>query len=159
MHTISGTDGLIHLMDPFNDPSIANPINASVVTESYKQTFDSHYKTKIPFGVYIHPVYFPHLILKVWLSSGINGIPDGADKLDSVNEFLDYAMAQDDVWMVTNSQLIEYMKNPVSAAELGSQSYMACPAVPTGICNGGAGSPAETCALSEGSFQVCYTFN
>jgi hypothetical protein len=59
--------------------------------------------------------------------------------------------------MVTNSQLIEYMKNPVSASELANQPYMKCPAIlPTGICNGGAGSVVETCSLPEGTFSSCF---
>ena len=48
-------------------------------------------------------------------------------------------MSRPNVWMVTPSQLIEYMKNPVSASQLGSQPYMQCnpnPAPPTNICNG-----------------------
>jgi hypothetical protein len=45
-------------MDPFNDPNIADPIDGEIVTESYKQTFDAHYATRIPFGVYIHPFVF-----------------------------------------------------------------------------------------------------
>jgi hypothetical protein len=92
MYSISGTDGRSHLMDPYNNPSLTEPNSADVVTESYKQTFDTHYTTRIPFGVYVHPVW-PFLLLKVWLGSGVNGIPEGAGKLAAVNAFLDYAMA------------------------------------------------------------------
>lgn len=77
-------------------------------------------------------------------------------------------MSKPDVWMVTPSQLIEYMKNPVSASELGSQSYMQCnpnPAPPTNICNG-IGSTGiifkhdiiglDTCFLPNGTIHTCY---
>lgn len=43
-----------------------------------------------------------------------------------------------DVWFVTNQQLLQWMKNPVKASELGKQDYMRCeqPVIAKEICNG-----------------------
>lgn len=132
-----------------DDPTITAPISAEVVTNSYKATFDLHYKTKIPFGVYLHPI---------WVGPGVPpAIPSGTSKFAAVSAFLDYAMAQPNVWMVTHQQLIAYMKNPVSAAELGSQPYMQCPAPPANICNGAGNSTLfETCNLPNGTMRTCF---
>ena len=76
-------------------------------------------------------------------------------------------MSRPDVWMVTPSQLIEYMKNPVSASQLGNQPYMRCqpnPAPPTNICNG-LGNVGkrnililgmESCFFLNGTIDTCY---
>ena len=150
MYTIEGADGL-HLMDPFNDPSITNPNSPATVFNDYKNTFDKHNQgDHVPFGVYMHPV---------WIGPGIPpSIPDGRAKAKAVSDFLDYAMSQPNVWMVTNAQLIAYMKNPVSASEIGSQPYMQCNLGPqNSICNGlGPDSLVETCNLPEGPLRTCY---
>jgi hypothetical protein len=59
---------------------------------------------------------------------------------------------------VTNSQLIEYMKNPVSASQIGSQPYMQCsqPAPPSNICNGVGLVGAETCSSPGSAFASCF---
>lgn len=124
-------NGQTQLFDPYNFPSVDKPFTPIEVLEGYKSTFDSHYSgNNAPFGVYMHPV---------WVGSGIPpSIPNGDQKYKAVSDFLDYAMSRPNVWMVTYSQLIEYMKNPVSASQLGSQPYMQCnqPSPPTEICNG-----------------------
>ncbi|KAL3895288.1 MAG: hypothetical protein SGCHY_004790 [Lobulomycetales sp.] len=147
MYTFIGTDGRRHLMDPFNDPSIQDPISPEDVTESYRRAFDQHYNDRIPFGVYTHPI---------WMSSGITGIPDGREKLAAVAEFLDYAMSRPNVWLVSNAQLIEYMKNPVSASEVGGMPYMSCesPAGAGDTC--AAATPAEQCSTPQSSFRSCF---
>ncbi|KAI8815698.1 uncharacterized protein EV422DRAFT_548447, partial [Fimicolochytrium jonesii] len=144
-------------MDPYNLPILTAPTAPAQVTANYKTDFDNHYKTgRVPYGVYLHPT---------WLTANTPGQPDGTAKLAAVNAFLDYAMAQPNTWMVTGSQLIEYMKNPVPAAQLASQPYMNCqpnPAPPTTICNGLAGDAAtgnaapETCNFATGAFRTCY---
>lgn len=124
----------------------------------YRATFDKHYNAqRAPFGVYVHPV---------WLGKGQPpAVPDGSANLAAIASFLDYALSKPDTWMVTAQQLIEYMKNPVPATQLGAQPYMQCtpnPAPPTNICNGLAGANAagiagpETCTLARGAIQTCY---
>lgn len=141
-------------MDPYNDPTVAAPISPDSVYNLYQQGFDAAYAgNRAPFGVYTHPM---------WLVPSNNPstspVPDGSKKLEAVQKFLAYAMGRPDVWMVTHQQLIEYMKNPVSAAQLGSQSYMQCnkPAPPSNICNGVGVVGAETCPLPGGTFSSCY---
>ncbi|KAJ3042916.1 hypothetical protein HK097_001867, partial [Rhizophlyctis rosea] len=141
------------LMDPFNEPNPFNATSPSQVTTDYTTAFTQHYTTnRAPFGVYTHPV---------WLGAAqLPAIPDGSKKLEAVQRFLDYAMGQKDVWMVTGRQVVEYMKNPVPADQLGSQPYMQCVKeadIPKGICNGiGDGSLAELCNFAEGPFRTCY---
>ncbi|KAJ3032457.1 hypothetical protein HDV00_007532 [Rhizophlyctis rosea] len=154
MATLSNNQVGLELMDPFNLPSVANATDPATVTADYQAAFDARYNSnRAPFGVYTHPV---------WLGAAQPpSIPDGSKKLAAVQAFLDYATKKPDVWMVTNAQLIEYMKNPVPAAQLGSQSYMQCthtPAPPTNICNGLAGSSSlvESCNFANGTIRTCY---
>ncbi|KND01852.1 uncharacterized protein SPPG_03642 [Spizellomyces punctatus DAOM BR117] len=158
MYGFVGSDGKQHLMDPFNDPLPTAPsLTPEQLTNDYKATFDKHYNgQKAPFGVYVHPI---------WLGKGVPpSVPDGTAKLAAIAAFLDYALSRPDTWMVTGAQLIQYMKNPVPASQLGAQPYMSCtpnPAPPTGICNGlggnGTGNAApEACNPPEGPFRTCY---
>src|SRR4051812_11962217 len=111
-------------MDPYNDFSLNNPIPPNQVADILLQNFQSHYNgNKAPFGLYIHPV---------WLGKGDGtAIPDGTAKLAAMNKFLDSAMGNPNVWMVTNQQVLEYSKNPVPASELANQWYMKCFYKPT----------------------------
>lgn len=65
-------------------------------------------------------------------------MPDPKDKYDAVIAFIKKISANKDVWFVTNQQLLQWMKNPVKASELGAQDYMQCkqPVLPKEICNG-----------------------
>ena len=146
MYTISGEGG-VHLMDPYNDPSIQAPLSPDSVTKLYLDNFNEHYRgNRAPFGVYGHPV---------WLGPANQAIPDGSQKLAAVNRFLDQAQSNPDVWIITNAQLIQYMKNPVPASEIGKQSYMLCnKQAPTDICNGLTDVGVETCPVFASTFQV-----
>lgn len=66
------------------------------------------------------------------------GLPDPKDMYNGVIEFIQSISQQPNVWFVTNQQLLQYMKNPVKASELGAQDYMQCkqPVIPKEICNG-----------------------
>lgn len=101
-----------HLMDPYNDPTVASPIAPAEVYTLYQTTFDTQYGgNRAPFGIYTHPV---------WLGQGVGAaVPNGAAKLAAVQKFIAYAMSKPDVWMVTHQQLIAYMQNPVPASQLG----------------------------------------
>ena len=93
----------------------------------------------------------------MWLTTGTPGIPDGSKKLAAMNSFLDKAMANPDVWMVTSSQVIEYMRNPVPASQLGSQPYMQCYKPADNICNGGPTSTGvQSCNFPSGTMRVLY---
>jgi hypothetical protein len=57
MYTVNANTG-IELMDIFNSPSLTNPMKPEDVTNAYRTTFDSHYANgRVPFGVYLHPVW------------------------------------------------------------------------------------------------------
>jgi peptidoglycan/xylan/chitin deacetylase (PgdA/CDA1 family) len=145
MYGITSSQGQ-HLMDIYNDYSITNPISPATVTEALTSTFNRHYNgNRAPFGIYTHPV---------WLGRAQPSIPDGAEKLAAVNRFLDEAGGRSDVWFVTTYQLVQYMRNPVPASQLGSQPYMQCFTGPTNICNGVSQNGVESCGLPSGNFQV-----
>ena len=93
-------------MDPFNEPTPQNPTPMDQIGANYRTAFDLRYNgDRAPFGVYVHPV---------WLGKAQPPtIPDGAAKAKMINDFIDWALAKKDVWMITNAQLIEYMKDPV----------------------------------------------
>ena len=123
------------------------------VFNSYKNTFDQHVRAgNVPFGIYLHPL---------WIGPAVStAVPDGTEKFKAISSFIDYAQNQG-AWLVTPSQLIEYMKNPVPERELANQSYMQCtrnPAPPTNICNGLNPSLAETCNLINGTIRVFIFF-
>ncbi|KAG2197793.1 hypothetical protein INT46_009490 [Mucor plumbeus] len=91
--------------------------------------FDKHYNgNRQPFGIYVHPTHL----------TTYPGLPDPKDMYDSVIEFIQSIAQKPNVWFVTNQQLLQYMKNPVKASELGAQDYMQCkqPVITKEICNG-----------------------
>jgi len=67
-----------------------------------KENFDMNYQNnRAPFGVFLHAPWY-------------------TDKnTQALNQFMDYAMALPNVWAVTTRQLIEWMKNPVPASQMG----------------------------------------
>ncbi|KAJ3122117.1 hypothetical protein HK098_003096 [Nowakowskiella sp. JEL0407] len=137
-----------HLMDPFNDPTVTAPEKTEDVVSDMLSAFNARYAgNRAPFGVYLHPV---------WYGKAQPSIPEGSGKLAGVNAFLDAAMKNPDVWMVTGQQLIEYMKKPVPASQLASQPYMDCPTPPPGVCNGLTPSLAVTCNLPNGTISSCF---
>lgn len=78
-------------MDPLGDPY-----------ELYKLQFDERYDgNRAPLGIFLHAA---------WLLAD----PTRADRL---NQFLEYAMSKENVFLVTVSQVLDWMKNPVPASE------------------------------------------
>lgn len=56
-----------------------------------------------------------------------------------INEFLDWTQTFDDVWFVSNEQLLEWVRVPVPIAQLGNVSALQCKSPDVGdakICNG-----------------------
>lgn len=68
----------------------------------YKENIDMNYNNnRAPFGVFLHAPWF-------------------TDKnTRALNQFMDYAMSLPDVWAITTRQLIEWMKDPVPASQMG----------------------------------------
>ncbi|CAO3676752.1 unnamed protein product [Rhizopus stolonifer] len=101
----------------------------SDVTTWSNAAFDKHYNgNRQPFGIYVHPTHL----------TKYPGLADPKDMYDGVINFIQSLSAKKDVWFVTNQQLLQWMKNPVKASELGSQDYMQCkqPVINKEICNG-----------------------
>eukprot|EP00842_Homolaphlyctis_polyrhiza_P004516 jgi/Hompol1/5065/HPOL_001003-RA len=151
LYGISGPDGQ-HLMDPYNDPTLTAATPLSTIQSDYINTFGNHYKgNRAPFGMHLHPI---------WIGPGIPpAIPVGTQKLAMLQSVLDSVMGNPDVWMVTYSQLLAYMLNPVPASQLAAQPYMQCnqtPAPPTNICNGLSVAGADVCNLPNGTINSCY---
>ncbi|KAI8637392.1 hypothetical protein BD408DRAFT_424593 [Parasitella parasitica] len=99
------------------------------VTKWSLDTFNKHYNGgRQPFGIYVHPTHL----------TGYPGLPDPAPKLDGLVSLIKTLSEKPDVWFVTNQQLLQWMKNPVKASELGKQDYMRCeqPVIAKEICNG-----------------------
>ena len=61
----------------------------------------------------LHRNYFGNRApLGLFLHAGL-----AANSVNSINDFIRYALSLDDVWFVTNSQLLDFMTNPMSAAQ------------------------------------------
>lgn len=145
-----------HLMDPWLDGS-----NDDVLTW-LKNTFLDHYNgKKQPFGLYSHPIH---------IASGYPGLTDPVGTVNMINSFLDWATTNSsmpNVWLVTNQQLLAWMRNPVKASELNTIDEFKCqtPTVSEKICNGlpGEESLLQHCIsntagdpLNNSPFYTCY---
>ncbi|KAF7340970.1 Carbohydrate esterase family 4 [Mycena sanguinolenta] len=132
-----------------------NAINDSATLEYMKNTFTAHYNgNRQPIGLYTHPIH---------LSTTYPGVNPSNSTINMINEFLDWAQEQQNVWIVSNEQLLAWVKNPVTVANLGSVDALKCstPQVDASqkICNGIPGNEAgllSHCAFSDFPFYTCY---
>lgn len=77
-----------------------------------------------------------------------------------INQFLDWAQMQPNVWIITNLQLLEWVRNPVPISQLNDFEPFKCPVpqVNAKICNG---VPADelglvqNCAFADFPFMTC----
>ena len=107
----------------------------------YRENFDMNYNAnRAPFGVYLHAPWF-------------------TDKnTAALNQFMDYAMAKPDVWVLTMRQLAEWMKNPVPASKMGE--WLTCknvtltPAVGTVRCQQYTVQPGDSAYTIATAFAV-----
>jgi peptidoglycan/xylan/chitin deacetylase (PgdA/CDA1 family) len=72
----------------------------NILLENFNMNYNNN---RAPFGIYLHSTWFD--------TPGVNAA--------AMNKFLDYAMAQPNVWAVTTTQLIKWMQNPVPASQMG----------------------------------------
>ncbi|KAM3588632.1 hypothetical protein VKS41_001072 [Umbelopsis sp. WA50703] len=123
MYTVTDDTNTEHLMDVYLNGSPSDAKNWIL------KAFNSHYNGKRqPFGIYVHPTHL----------TSYPSPQDPTEKLNSIVEAIQEMAAKKDVWVVTNQQLIEWMKKPVPAAEMSRQPYMSCsvPKINQEICNG-----------------------
>lgn len=123
-----------------------------------KLNFKLHYAKKLPFGLYTH--------LSTFVASG----PIDPAHIAMFSDFYKWILLNyPDVWFVTNQQLIEWIKTPVSIDKMNSMFPCVLPAVDPknseicdGIDNDGDGvidnGLVESCyqASTQSSFNSCF---
>nr|CRX79102.1 hypothetical protein ls5930a1_00137 [Leucosporidium scottii] len=140
----------IHLMDPWLDSA-----NVSDVVEWMKSSFLTHYNgNRQPFGIYSHPIH---------LAVGYPGVTDPIAMREAIKGFLDWLQTHDNVWFVTNQMMLDWIRNPVSIANIASSSALTCqvPDVPTTtkICNGIEVNEIgllDQCPFADFPWTTCY---
>ncbi|KII93119.1 hypothetical protein PLICRDRAFT_35300 [Plicaturopsis crispa FD-325 SS-3] len=143
-----------HLMDPWLDNANgASTVNDSATLEYMKNTFTAHYNgNRQPIGLYTHPIH---------LATNYPGVSAPKSTIDMINNFLDWAQTQQNVWIVSNEQLLAWVQNPVPVSQLGNVDALKCstPQVSQSICNGMPDKEQgllSHCAFSDFPFYTCY---
>ncbi|KAF6748379.1 hypothetical protein DFP72DRAFT_916579 [Ephemerocybe angulata] len=145
-----------HLMDPWLDSANGNNAPSDAATLAFMQkTFTDHYNGKRqPIGLYTHPIH---------VSLSYPGTTAKKSTIDMINSFLDWAQNHDNVWIVSNEQLLDWVRNPVPASQMSSLASFSCPApaydASAKICNGVPTSEDGTlarCGFSDFPFFTCY---
>lgn len=143
-----------HLMDPWLD--IANggtKPNDTATFEYMKATFTAHYNgNRQPIGLYTHPIH---------LSTTYPGVDVSNSTINMINAFLDWAQTQQNVWIVSNEQLLDWVRHPVPVSQLDQVASLKCstPQVNDKICNGMPQNEQgllSHCAFSDFPFYTCY---
>ncbi|GAA6039993.1 hypothetical protein JCM8097_002657 [Rhodosporidiobolus ruineniae] len=142
----SDTD--IHLMDPWLDSS-----NMDDVLSWLKYSFETHYNgNRQPFGLYSHPIH---------LAVNYPGVTDPNDVRDMLQNFLDWVQSHPNVWIVSNEQMLEWIRNPVPNSQIANVKALQCstPNIDDKICNGM--YPNELgllnkCDFTEFPWTTCY---
>ncbi|KAF9567743.1 hypothetical protein CPC08DRAFT_680400 [Agrocybe pediades] len=145
-----------HLMDPWLDAANGQSTVDDAATLDYmKKTFTAHYNgNRQPIGLYTHPIH---------LSLTYPGVNAPKSTIAMINNFLDWAQEQQNVWIVSNEQLLEWVKNPVPVSQLNDFVPLKCssPNVDASmkICNGvpqNENGLLSHCAFSDFPFYTCY---
>ncbi|KAJ7439981.1 hypothetical protein FB451DRAFT_143851 [Mycena latifolia] len=145
-----------HLMDPWLDAANgASKVNDTATLEYMKSTFTAHYTgNRQPIGLYTHPIH---------LSTTYPGVNPSNSTINMINEFLDWAQEQQNVWIVSNEQLLAWVQNPVPVSQLDSVSALKCstPQVDASekICNGipqNENGLLSHCPFPDFPFYTCY---
>ncbi|GAA6046833.1 hypothetical protein JCM3770_005666 [Rhodotorula araucariae] len=148
--TFGNSTTALHLMDPWLDSN-----NPAEVLEWLKYSFLTHYEgNRQPFGLYSHPIH---------LAVGYPGVDDPIAMREMLQEFLDWVQSHDNVWIVSNTQLLAWMRNPVANDKMGNVDALKCtvPDVPKDekICNGipqNMGGLLNKCDFHDFPWQTCY---
>ncbi|GAA5932124.1 hypothetical protein JCM10213_006761 [Rhodosporidiobolus nylandii] len=143
----SSTTG-IHLMDPWLDST-----NMDDVLDWLKWSFTTHYEgTRQPFGLYSHPIH---------LAVDYPGVTNPDNIRAMLQNFLDWVQQHDNVWIVSNQQMLEWIKNPVPNSQMGNIDAFKCttPDISDNICNGMMPNEAgllNKCQFPDFPWTTCY---
>ncbi|KAK0465966.1 uncharacterized protein EV420DRAFT_1617452 [Desarmillaria tabescens] len=145
-----------HLMDPWLDVANGNSQpNDTATLEFMKNTFNAHYNgNRQPFGLYTHPIH---------LAENYPGVASPTSTINMINEFLDWAQEQRNVWIVSSEQLLAWVQLPKPISDLNDLDALKCstPDVDPSlqICNGipqNEQGLLSHCAFSDFPFFTCY---
>jgi peptidoglycan/xylan/chitin deacetylase (PgdA/CDA1 family) len=145
-----------HLMDPWLDPANGGTkVNDSATLQYMQNTFNAHYNgNRQPIGLYTHPIH---------LSTTYPGVNPSNSTIQMINTFLDWAQEQSDVWIVSNGQVLDWVRNPTPLSQLDQFGSLKCstPQVDTSlqICNGipvNENGLLERCDFPDFPFFTCY---
>lgn len=128
-----------------------------VALKNLQYSFNLHRRNKLPFGYYQHA------------STYVSSTPENnALRTKLLKDFIEWTLTEfDDVWYVTNNQLLDWMQDPVPLSDM--QSRLPCLMPPTaggpeicdGIDNDGNGITDDGLRAScffegGGTWQSCY---
>ena len=85
----------------------------------FMDNFNEHYKNRAPFGIYAHSAWF-------YL---------GSERTAALNAFLDKVLAMDNVYIVTHSQLLDWVRNPTPLDKIKDFAPWQCPKRPSPRCS------------------------
>jgi hypothetical protein len=145
-----------HLMDPWLDnPNGGSTVDDRATLQYMQKTFTDHYNgNRQPIGLYTHPIH---------LSRSYPGSPASQNTINMINAFLDWAQQQPNVWIVSNEQLLDWVRNPVPVSQLDQIGSLHCttPQIDASvkICNGipkNQDGLKQRCAFSDFPFSTCY---
>jgi hypothetical protein len=88
----------------------SNPPDSEGVVKMLMKNFDRHYETnRAPFGLFYHAAWFTQLHHK-----------------EGFIKFLDAINSMDDVWIVTNWQAIQWVRDPTPTSRMNSFQPFQC---------------------------------
>ncbi|MGM0461432.1 MAG: polysaccharide deacetylase family protein [Fibrobacterota bacterium] len=114
------TEGLVTGLDwnMWAEPEGGVEFNKDQSVRALKYTLDEKMSgTRAPMAFGMHSQYYAEG------GSSFPNIDGHMEKRAIIEEFIDYALQQDNVWFVNGAQVIEYMKDPVPASEFNPDDY------------------------------------
>ena len=140
-------------MEDFNNvPGDAAPVGImdfdeissdSQILAVMQQNFLSHYNgNRSPFGIYLH--------VDMFFNWAVN-TTEAQARRDLLIQFFQFAQQYENVWIVTLSQLIDYMKNPVTVDAVSSIPSFSCSSLPS-VCSA---TEVRTCNYMSGTMRTC----